>query len=437
MPKKFTQKQIIIIAVGAVLVIGILFLFFLGSSSKTPTQQKITLTVWGTDPRQVFEDLISSYARYRTGAIVTYVPMDPSGYESKVLAALAAGNGPDVFEIGNRDLPKWQSALASMPTSTFAAQFNLAKLRSYFPGVVESDFVSDARIYALPLSIDTLAMIYNRDFFNSAGIATPPATWDDFKVDIKKLRVLNSEGQIVRAAAAIGGSETSIANAPDILTLLMLQNGTTMTNADFSSAGFANEGTAGNTGVAAFNFYLQFANAASPYYTWNDGMGNATQSFVQGKTAIIFDYQSALANIKAKAPFLNVGVAAMPQPKDATIAVNYPNYDGLAVSKQGKVLSAWDFVLYLTTYTEGENIYLKDTGYPPAQTVAITAAESNPDLAAFASQALSARSWHEVDSVTIDGILNSAIQSALSGSVSPGQALNVAQNAVSALMSKY
>ena len=28
----------------------------------------------------------------------------------------------------------------------------------------------------------------------------------------------------------------------------------------------------------------------------------------------------------------------MPQPKDATIAVNYPNYDGLAVSKQGDVL---------------------------------------------------------------------------------------------------
>lgn len=437
MPKKFTQKQIIIIAVGAVLVIGVIFLFSSGSGSKKQAQQPIILTVWGTDTQNVFGDLISSYDRYRTTAKVTYTQIDPAGYENKVLAALAAGNGPDVFEIGNRDLPKWQSALAAMPTSTFAAQFDLTKLRGYFPGVVESDFVSNGQIYALPLSIDTLAMIYNRDLFDSAGIATPPATWDDFESDVKKLRVLNAGGQIVRAAAAIGGSETSIANAPDLLSLLMLQNGTTMTNADFSSAEFANEGTIGNPGLAAFNFYLQFANAASPYYTWNDGMGNAVQSFIQGKTAIIFDYQSALADIKAKAPFLNIGVAAMPQPTNATIAVNYPNYDGLAVSKQADISSAWDFVLFLTTYTEGENIYLKDTGSPPAQRVAVAAAESNPDLAAFAAQALSARSWHEADSASIDGIFNAAIQGALSGSVSPAQALDIAESAVSSLMSKH
>jgi multiple sugar transport system substrate-binding protein len=437
MPKKFTQKQIIIIAVGAVLVFVIISLFSLGSGSKKQTQQPIVLTVWGTDTQSVFGDLISSYDRYRTTAKVTYTQVDPAGYESKVLAALAAGDGPDVFEISNRDLPKWQSALASMPSSTFAAQFDLAKLRSYFPSVVESDFVSNGQVYALPLSIDTLAMIYNRDFFDSAGIATPPATWNDFETDVKKLRILNAEGQIVRAAAAIGGSEASIADAPDILALLMLQNGTVMTNADFSSAEFANEGMIGNPGLDAFNFYLQFANATSPYYTWNDGVGNALQSFIQGKTAIIFDYQSALADIKAKAPFLNIGVASIPQPADATVAVNYPNYKGLAVSKQADVLSAWDFVLFLTTYTEGENLYLKDTGFPPAQRIAVTAAESNPDLAAFAAQALSARSWHEADSVRIDGILNSAIQSALSGSVSPAQALGVAQSAVSSLMSKY
>ena len=431
---KLAKKQIIIVA-GAIVLVGIIFFLF-GSGTKRQVQQTITLTAWGTDTQNVFGDLASSYAAYRKGAKITYVQMDPAGYEGKVLSALAAGNGPDVFEINNRDLPKWQSVLAPMPTSTFAAQFDLAKLRSYFPGVVENDFVSDGRIYALPLSIDTMAMIYNRDFFDSAGIATPPATWDDFEADIPKLRVLNAAGQIVRAAAAIGGSEASIANAPDILALLMLQNGTAMTSADLSSAAFANEGSAGNTGLSAFNFYLQFANAASPYFTWNDSMGDATQSFIQGKTAILFGYQSALADIKTKAPFLNIGVAAMPQPKDATIRVDYPNYSGLAVSRQGDVSSAWDFVLYLTTYTEGENIYLRDTGFPPAQRIAITAAQSDPNLAVFASQALSARSWYEADSAKIDGVLNSAIQGALSGSVGAEQALSVAQSAVSALMPK-
>ncbi len=433
---KFTQKQIMILAALGIIVIGIFLFLFFGGSKKQQAAPKITLTVWGTEPLKVFQDLITSYDAYRPNTTVTYTPIDPADYQSKVLSALADGNGPDVFEIGNRDLPQWEPALAPMPTSTFAAEFDLAKLQSYFPDVVGQDFVSDGQIYALPLSIDTLAMIYNRDFFNSAGIATPPVTWDDFETDVTKLRVLNSQGQIVRAAAALGGSETSIADAPDILSLLMLQNGTIMTNADFSSAEFASDMGAGSTGLAAFNFYLQFADAASPYYTWNDNMGNATQSFIQGKTAIIFDYESSLAAIKAKAPFLNIGIAAMPQPKDATIAVNYPKYQGLAVSKQGQVLPAWDFVLYLTAYAEGESIYLKDTGFPPAQRIAISAAESNPDLATFAFQALTARSWYEADSGAIDGIFNTAIQSALSGSVSSGQALQIAQSAVSALMQK-
>lgn len=433
---KFTQKQIIIIAIGGIIVIGISLFLFTGGAKKQQAQQKVALTVWGTEPRNVFEDLITSYAAFRPNVTITYVPVDASEYESKVANALIAGNGPDVFEIGNRDLPRWESALAPMPTSTFAAEFDLTKLQSYFPDVVASDFVSNGQIYALPLSIDTLAMIYNRDFFNSAGIATPPTTWNDFEADVTKLRVLNAQGQIVRAAAALGGSETSIANAPDILSLLMLQNGTTMTSADFSSAEFASDYGAGNTGLAAFDFYLQFANAASPYYTWNDAMGDATQSFIQGKTAIIFDYQSSLTAIKAKAPFLNIGVAPMPQPSNATIRVDYPRYQGLAASKQGQSLSAWDFILYLTAYTEGENIYLKDTGYPPAQRIAITAAENDPNLAAFAPQALTAQSWHEADSITIGGIFNTAIQSALSGSTSPEQALSIAQSSVSALMQK-
>ncbi len=62
-------------------------------------------------------------------------------------------------------------------------------------------------------------------------------------------------------------------------------------------------------------------------------MGDADDSFSQAKTAIIFDYSSALANIKAKSPFLNIGVAPVPQPDNATVAVNYAKYNGLAVSK--------------------------------------------------------------------------------------------------------
>jgi hypothetical protein len=258
------------------------------------------------------------------------------------------------------------------------------------------------------------------------------------EADIPKLRVLNAQGQITQAAVALGGSETSIENAPDLIFLLMLQNGTQMTSNDGGGATFNETSQSGSTnpGLAAFNFYLQFANSASPYYTWNDGMGDALQSFIQGKTAIMFDYASAKADIVQKAPFLNFGIAETPQPANATVDVSYPKYEGLGVSKSGQVAAAWQFILYLTTNTNGEKIYVGDTGEPPASRSFIAANLNDPNYGAFAAQALTARSWYEVDDTQIDAIMNTAIQSVLNGSNDSMRALGVAQDSVTSLMAE-
>ncbi|HUC31621.1 MAG TPA: extracellular solute-binding protein [Candidatus Paceibacterota bacterium] len=449
MPKNFSQKQIIIIG-GVVLVVLIgAIVFFLNIRTKSASQQAITIIIWGTDSTTAFNDLIQSYAGPGSGtqSHITYVQIDPSEYREKLLAALAAGTGPDVFEISNRDLSQWQSVIAPIP-ATLSTEFNQVTLQSDFPDVVAQDFVSGGQIYALPLSIDTLAMIYNKDLFNTAGIATVPTTWEGLQADLPQLRVTNAQGQITQAALALGGSEASIYNAPDIIFLLMMQNGAQMTSTDgttvtFASGGSTNNspgtggvGSAGvdNSGLNAFNYYLQFANANDSNYTWNDGMGSALASFEQGKTAVIFDYSSALPAITAAAPFLNYGVSAMPQPANATVAVNYPKYNGLAVSRDStQIAGAWNFIINLTTSAADENIYTKDTGAPPALRSVIAADQTNPALSVFASQALTAQSWHESNSETIDSIMNTAIENVLNGAADSTTALNQAQTAMNAI----
>jgi ABC-type glycerol-3-phosphate transport system substrate-binding protein len=427
---KLTRTQIIII--GGVIVFAVLlyFLFSLGGKPKV-VQSTASITIWGTESPAAMNDLISLYGGARPGAKATYVQVAPSQYEAKLLSALAAGTGPDVFEIGDHSLARWKSVLAPMPTSTFAATFNISMLPKYFPDVVGDDFVSSGNLYALPLSIDTLAMIYNKDYFDSAGIAVPPATWEDFDADVVKLRVVSSTGQIARAAVALGGTKTSMANAEDVLYLLMLQNGARMTSVDHSSAQFA-----GKAGEAAVNFYLQFSNPASPYYTWSDAMGDALQNFIQGKTAVIFDYQSALAEIKQKSPFLNIGVAAMPQPSGASVAINYPNYLGLAVAKNGDVTDSWDFILLNTVFGNG-GAYLKDANVPAAERTAIAAQEagSDPVIAMFAKQALSAQSWHESNDVQIDAAFDSMLHNVLNNSRDVSAALRDLQDTVNNIMS--
>lgn len=430
---KFTQKQISIVAGGVLLLAIIIGALYFGLRPSAQSQ-KVTLTVWGTDPSSVFQDLQGAYKTVDPGATINYTQIDPATYDQTLLKAFAAGTGPDLFEVGNRDLPKWQSVTAPIP-ATLAASFNLSTLQNDFPTVIGQDFILDNQIYALPLDLDTLAMYYNKDIFDSAGIVYPPTNWNDFETDIGKLRILNGQGQITRAAAALGGSETSIANAPDLVFLLMLQNGTQMVSSDGTAATFNSGGANGqNSGLAAFNFYLQFANSASPYYTWNDSMGDAVQSFIAGNTAILFDYASGMADIKAKAPFLNFGVAAMPQPASSTIAVNYPQYTGLAVSRQGQVAAAWQFILFATSNSAGEAVYTKDTGEPPASRAYIAANLNDPTYGIFAAQALTARSWYEADDNQIDSIMNAAIQSVLNGSTDSEHALGTAQDSVSSVM---
>jgi ABC-type glycerol-3-phosphate transport system substrate-binding protein len=284
----------------------------------------------------------------------------------------------------------------------------------------------------LPLSIDTLAMIYNKDLFNTAGIANVPKTWEALQADLPSLRITNAQGQITQASIALGGSETSIPNAPDIIYLLMMQNGAQMTSADGTTIQFATGANGNDTsGLNAFNYYLQFSNAAGSNYTWNDGMGTALDNFTQGKVAVIFDYSSALATIAAKAPFLNVGVAAMPQPANATVAVNYAKYNGLAVSRSSaSVAGAWNFIIGLTTSAADENIYLKDAGTPPALRSVISTDLTDPTMSVFASQALTAKSWHEANSEQFDDIMNTAIKNVLTGAADPTTALGQAQTAM-------
>jgi len=446
---KLTQKQGIIIF-GCVILIALIGLGFYFGLRPASQSAKVTLTIWGTDPKNIFtEDMAGAYKTVAPNATIDYVQIDPSEYDSKLLNAFAAGTGPDIFELGNRDLPKWEALATPIPTS-LAATFNVATLQNDFPTVVGQDFVvggtgatagaGAGQVYALPLDLDTLVLIYNKDLFDSAGIVYPPKTWDDFEADVAKLRTLNAQGQLTQSAVALGGSEASIANAPDIVFQFMLQNGTAMTSNDGSSATFnaggqnANAANA-NPGLAAFNFYLQFANAASPYYTWNDGMGDATQSFIAGKTAMIFGYASDITQVKQKAPFLNFGVAAMPQPAGATLAVNYPKYVGLAVSRRSpSATAAWQFVLFATTNTAGESVYTKDTGEPPATRAYIAANLNDPNYGVFAAQALTARSWYEADPSQIDSIMNTAIQNVLNGSMDSSKALGVAQDAVTTVM---
>ena len=423
----FSQKQIMIIGGAAFLIVVIAVLVFL--NMQPAKNAPVQLTVWGFDKSDAVGGLTTAYSQFRPNVKVTYKEVSRDDYENMLLSALASGQGPDVFPVHNRALSKKINIL-----SPAEEQFTSDQVQNLFPTEVSQDFVISSgatapQAYALPLYLDTLSLIYNKDLFDQGGVVNPPTTWEEFQNDVAKLRNISSNGQITRAGAAIGGSRKTVGNAVDLLNVLMLQNGVAMTSG--KTAAFASE-----TGFGAFNFYLQFTNPASPYYTWNDSQQKDIDGFSAGKTAMIFGYTSDVQKIKKKNPFLRFGVASLPQ-INASNAVNYADYWGLAVSKQSPQPSwAWDFVVFMATQPQIAAQYSSVTGQPPALREIINQKINDATLGVSAKQSLTARSWRQPDENRVNEIINNAIVSVLTNQSDSRKAITQAQDQISQFMNQ-
>src|SRR3989344_3797195 len=195
---------------------------------------RANLTFWGVfDDRNTFERVIANYKALYPGVSVNYRAFAFDDYERNLIDALAAGTGPDIIMIHNTWLPKHKDKLKPASDKIQGEENQFFTIREYqdqFIEVAAKDLTRGNEIYGFPLYADTLALFYNRDLFNNAGITRPPQTWDEFNQYVQTLTKLGPGGAIDKAGAAIG-TVKNINRSSDILMALMIQSGVQMTNA--------------------------------------------------------------------------------------------------------------------------------------------------------------------------------------------------------------
>ncbi len=428
-----TQLTIIFAVVVVVLIIVLIFIGVLPGRKQNGGSsiggigggQQTEIIFWGVENEQAIRPIIDSYSQVNKIARIAYTQFNENNYEKRLVDALAAGRGPDILMFHNTWLTKHYGKVMPLPVES---GFSITQMRQLFPQVIEADFTNGGNIYALPIYIDTLAFLYNKDFFDAKGVAMTPKNWNEFQYVIPRLRELDFGNRIIKAGAAIGGSERSIDKASDLLSLIMLQLGTQMINQS-GEAEFARTGA-----DKALNFYLQFSNPNSQSYTWNDNLRPSLDNFSQGGAGAIFNYQSAISVIKAKNPYLNLAVSPMLQLAGANQPINYADYWGLTVSNQSQNPGiAWNFILYFSADPAIAEQYLEISKRPPALRSLIQKYLNDPDLGVFASQALTARSWAQPDSAGVRRIFSDMIESVLSGRLLIDSALEQAENEVNSL----
>ncbi|WP_214109521.1 extracellular solute-binding protein [Acrocarpospora catenulata] len=165
-----------------------------------------TLTVWRlgdtNPPSQAYMDDLIAEFKTATGAEVNLEWIPWPQVNDKFTAAAAGGAGPDVTEIGNDQVPLWQSQEALEPVTALASSGEQAQIPKNLLGLE----TIDGEVYALPWGAGTRAVLYRKDWFEDLGIAVPK-TWDEVVAAAKKIQA--EKGKDVDGFAFNGGSDAN------------------------------------------------------------------------------------------------------------------------------------------------------------------------------------------------------------------------------------
>lgn len=380
------------------------------SSAQQQSTQPVTLEYWTVfDDVDAIQKEIAAYRGLRQYINVNIRQLRADELYPRLIEALAEDHGPDIISVQNRDMGKFISKLAPMPSSvsdttvlveqgkfsqtvTVNTQtqplVTLSGLDNEYIKVVKDDVVRDGQIYGLPLSVDMMAVYYNKDLLDRAGIPQPPANWEDFQENVKKITKYDKKtGKIIQAGAAFG-TGGNLPGSDDLLYILYQQSNLSFVGG--SGQAFFNQGGAA---FDVMNFYTDYANPARDTYTWSLDQGEALDAFVNGKVGFFFGYSYNYPIIKARAPQLDFRVLPMFQ-LNADKPVNVANYWVQTVTAKSKHQNeAWGLINFLT-HSKATKDYLDITNRPTALRVYIADQKTKPELQPFVDQILIAKNWY-------------------------------------------
>ncbi|MBB4918229.1 sugar ABC transporter substrate-binding protein [Streptosporangium saharense] len=165
-----------------------------------------TLTMWrlgdSNPAAQKYMDALNAEFEKQSGATVKLEWISWPQVNDKFTAAAAGGAGPDVTEIGNDQVPLWQSQDALEPVTDLASAGEQAEIPKNLLGLE----TIDDQVYALPWGAGSRAVLYRKDWFKELGIEVPKS-WDEVVAAAKKIQ--EKKGKDVDGFAFNGGSDAN------------------------------------------------------------------------------------------------------------------------------------------------------------------------------------------------------------------------------------
>jgi multiple sugar transport system substrate-binding protein len=270
------------------------------SAVSAQDQQHIVLTVW-TGASSPAEDQFKNaqFAAFQAANPgVSIQALISPDYGTLISAGFASGDYPDVFTVGQFDIPSdVDSGLLADATGHIDAQDDI------YPNLLDAFSVNNTP-YCIPKDFSTLAVFYNKDDFDAAGLAYPTAdwTWDD----------------MYSAAETITNADITTADGDDVVGMsvaadrnrwlgLFWANGARLFD-DADNIVFDSP-----EAIAALDYYSSFVrNGVGATPSDLGGSGWNGEAFGRGLAAMTVEGNWAIGYLQTSFPDLNWGVVEMP-----------------------------------------------------------------------------------------------------------------------------
>ncbi|HEX2622420.1 MAG TPA: ABC transporter substrate-binding protein [Phototrophicaceae bacterium] len=299
-------------------------------TSGIAAQDKTVIRVWTGSSSPVEND-------FKTKQVADFEAANPDididllvspDYGTQIQTAFGSGDYPEVFTVGQFDFPTLQDSgvIAS-------GEGKIDDVEDIYPNLLAA-FSVDGVPYCVPKDFSTLALFYNKDAFDAAGLDYPTAdtTWDELYADAEALTDDTMKGMSVAAD----------------------RNRWLAFYAETNGAGlFDDEGNIkfnSPEAITSLDYYTSFVADGYGATPKDLGTGWNGEAFGSGKAAMTVEGNWAIGYLDETFPDLNWGVAEIPTPEDGEKGtLTFTECWAVAGNIEGaKLDAAWKVVNYFT-----------------------------------------------------------------------------------------
>jgi len=357
------------------------------------------------------------------------IPYDD--FRDKIAASVPAGVGPDVVTLFYGWQPIWVDSgfIVPLPEDVFTPEM----VQEQFSPMVEASY-QDGQLYTLPTAVRTLALFYNKDLMEQAGLdpENPPTTLEELEAQAVQCTKLDDQGNY-----EIMGFPVSMSGQAHhwFREVLLRQFGQQPYSDDYRQVLW----NASDGGYAAWNQALKFqTELKTGDNTLFDGDPNF---FLAGKACFHIDGSFRLGTIANQAPDLNFGVAELPTHND--IKSTFGSYwthgiTNKAAADPARMAAAVKFMQFITSPEAGA-LWVREVGELPAQLAAASDPEllADPRLGAFVAGLPYAHATFFVDESKDRQALLDAYDAVVLTGADPAAELDIAVETVQEMLDEY